>query len=71
MTESKRVRCDRNFRLAIPSLIVNNHRPGFPSAQLLIRHGSHSILHTSPKTFQDGGGRIEESGRRKKRGKHR
>ncbi|WP_412355147.1 hypothetical protein, partial [Limosilactobacillus vaginalis] len=41
-TESRSARRDRNFRLAIPSLIVNNHRPGFPSAQLLIRHGSHS-----------------------------
>ena len=40
--EPRSARRDRNFRLAIPSLIVNNHRPGFSSAQLLIRHGSHS-----------------------------
>ena len=42
ITQPKRARRDRNFRLAIPSLIVNNHRPGFSSAQLLIRRGSQS-----------------------------
>ncbi|MCR5524397.1 MAG: hypothetical protein K6F18_01890 [Lactobacillus sp.] len=41
------LRRDRNFRLAIPSLIVNNHRPGFSSAQLLIRHGSRSKFNHS------------------------
>ena len=43
------LRRDRNFRLAIPSLIVNNHRPGFSSAQLLVRHGSHSNKRASPE----------------------
>ena len=43
VTEWKRARRDRNFRLDIPDLIVNNRRPGFSSAQLLVRHGSHSL----------------------------
>ena len=47
-TQSRTARRDRNFRLAIPSLIVNNHRPGFSSAQLLIRHGSHSLIYAQP-----------------------
>ena len=50
-TESRSARRDRNFRLAIPSLIVNNHRPGFPSAQLLVRHGSHSSLNVLRPSF--------------------